>query len=88
MSIPCRARDDMAELEKKPTLQLDGGLSYKGEIRAQVPHGFGKLKWPSGDVYVGYFVNGKRHGRGKRTNADGSFFEGDYEEDQPSGQGY
>ena len=66
---------------KEPTLMLDGGLRYKGAVRAQVPHGLGKLVWPSGDVYEGNFKNGKRHGKGKRVNADGSFYKGEYEED-------
>lgn len=29
------------------------------------------------------WLNGKRHGKGKRQNQDGSFFEGVYEYDQP-----
>ena len=45
------------------------------------------MNWPNGDKYTGQFKNGKRHGRGIRKNADGSVFEGNYEEDQPSGQG-
>lgn len=60
---------------------MDGNLRYKGEIRAQVPHGVGKIVWPSGDVYSGEFRNGKRHGAGKRVNNDGSVFTGQYEED-------
>ena len=70
-----------ANLEKQHTLQLDGGLRYKGDVRAQVPHGIGRLVWPSGDVYEGEFKNGKRHGQGKRVNADGSIYTGSYEED-------
>lgn len=71
-------------LEKDITLILDGGLRYKGPVRAQVPHGFGKIVWPNGDVYEGEFKNGKRHGKGKRVNSDGSQFEGQYEEDRKS----
>ena len=46
-----------------------------------MPHGKGKLVWPSGDVYEGDFKNGKRHGKGKRINSDGSYYEGEYEDD-------
>ena len=66
---------------------LDGGLRYKGDVVAQVPHGTGKLVWPNGDTYHGRFRNGKREGKGRRVNADGSNFSGDYEDDQPSGMG-
>jgi len=68
-------------LDRQHTLVLDGGLRYKGDVRAQVPHGLGKLVWPSGDYYEGEFKNGKRHGIGKRVNSDGSVFTGTYEED-------
>ena len=57
-------------LEKQLTLIMDGGMKYKGEIKAQVPDGLGKLVWENGDFYEGQFKNGKRHGTGKRINAD------------------
>ena len=41
-----------------PTLVLDGGLKYKGQVKAGVPHGNGKLVWPNGDFYKGEFKNG------------------------------
>mmetsp|Transcript_26825 Transcript_26825/g.86869 ORF Transcript_26825/g.86869 Transcript_26825/m.86869 type:complete len:119 (+) Transcript_26825:3-359(+) len=31
------------------------------------PHGKGRLEESDGDVYVGSFVEGKKHGRGKET---------------------
>lgn len=42
-------------LDRLPTLALDGGLKYKGQIKAGVPHGSGKLVWPNGDYYKGEF---------------------------------
>ena len=48
--------------DESPSIILDGGLRYKGPVRAQVPHGIGKLIWPNGDFYQGEFRNGKRHG--------------------------
>ena len=32
-------------------------------------------------------MKGKREGHGKRTNHDGSFYEGDYKNDNPHGKG-
>ena len=79
-----------AATDKQHTLILDGGIKYKGEVKAQVPHtsmgpknvpNEGKMEWPNGDVYIGQFKNGKRHGKGRRKNEDGSTYEGYYEDD-------
>ena len=43
---------------------------YRGDMKEGHPHGFGKLTWANGDVYEGQFHFGKRHGKGKRINAD------------------
>ena len=79
-------------LSKSSTLLLEGGIKYKGEIKQSsgVPHTgteIGIMEWPNGDRYEGQFRHGKRHGQGKRINADGSTYIGSYEDDQPSGQG-
>lgn len=42
-------------IENLPTLRLDGGIKYKGQINAGVPHGIGKMVWPNGDYYKGDF---------------------------------
>jgi len=34
---------------------LDGGIKYKGQVKAGVPHGIGKMVWPNGDYYKGDF---------------------------------
>ena len=68
-------------LEQLPTLLLDGGLKYKGQVKNGIPNGLGKLVWPNGDYYKGEFRNGKRHGKGKRINKDGSNYNGEYEDD-------
>ena len=40
------------------------------------------------DRFEGHFVEGKRHGPGKKINADGSLYEGDYKNDLPDGEGW
>lgn len=52
-----------------------------------MPNGQGKLTWPNGDFYEGAFLNGKRHGYGKRINMDSSEYTGEYFEDKPHGRG-
>ena len=63
---------------------LDGGIKYKGDLKAGVPHTTndkGIMEWPNGDRYEGHFRHGKRHGQGKRLNNDGSNYTGTYEDD-------
>jgi len=43
--------------------------------------------WPNGDSYDGNFKFGKRNGQGKRTNIDGSEYNGEYVDDKPQGRG-
>ena len=61
-----KGKNNSSSLEKQPTLLLDGGVRFKGadrdSVRAGVPHGKGKMVWPNGDYYEGWFVNGKRDG--------------------------
>jgi len=80
----------------------DGGL-YTGVLSNGIPDGKGRIVWKhkftpqqSEDVFEGVFVKGKsilirigrRHGPGKKINADGSFFDGHYKDDMPHGQGH
>ena len=59
-----KGKSGKADAGVQHTLVLDGGILYKGPVRAQVPHGYGKMTWPNGDEYIGDFKNGKRHGKG------------------------
>lgn len=38
--------------------------------------GHGMYRWSNGDVYTGYWKNGKMHGRGRKEMADGSVYDG------------
>ena len=40
------------------------------------------MKWKNGHVYVGYWVDDKRHGQGKLKYANGSVQKGRWENDQ------
>jgi len=40
------------------------------------------------EKYTGWFVNDKKHGKGLQTYEDGTFYEGDWENDKRNGYGY
>lgn len=46
---------------------LYGKAVYTGDLAAGLPHGKGKLVWPSGNTYEGEWKNGAVHGRGVMT---------------------
>ena len=41
-------------------------------------HGYGKVTFSNGDVYVGNWEDGVKHGYGKYTWADGDTYEGNW----------
>eukprot|EP01062_Namystynia_karyoxenos_P034659 TRINITY_DN253_c1_g1_i1.p1 TRINITY_DN253_c1_g1~~TRINITY_DN253_c1_g1_i1.p1 ORF type:complete len:720 (+),score=289.68 TRINITY_DN253_c1_g1_i1:83-2242(+) len=58
---------------------------YKGEWRKDKPHGRG-IKWyPNGDVYEGYFEDGRRAAVGKIFLANGDKIEGQWKADMVEG---
>jgi len=71
------------------TLKMRGG-KYVGQVQEGKPHGWGKLKFRTGEVYEGNWEDGCRHGRGMCTYAKGQdmlTYEGAWETDLPSGPG-
>ena len=59
----------------------DGGLgSYEGQMNQRGwPHGKGVQSWPDGDRYVGELREGRWHGHGTCTYADGRVESGKWE---------
>lgn len=55
-------------------------------IHNPVTNGYGTYVYSNG-YYQGYFRNGKRHGHGKYTWANGNVYEGDYQNGKRTGQG-
>ena len=49
---------------KKKVLEFPLG-TYKGDIKCNLPHGKGVMKFKTGDIYEGSFLKGLRHGKGK-----------------------
>jgi hypothetical protein len=64
----------------------DSGV-YTGQIKDDLPHGSGTMKYDDGRVYVGEWNKGRWHGRGRVTFVDGDSYDGEYCYDQRSGRG-
>ena len=47
----------------------------------------GTYKWDTGDMYVGEYKNGNRHGKGTYTFPNGDKYVGDHNYDKRNGQG-
>jgi len=61
---------------------------YEGQRNADgKPHGYGKVTFPTGDVYEGNWENGWRSGHGRSTFASGDIYEGNWENSKFSGHG-
>jgi hypothetical protein len=52
-----------------------------------MPNGEGVEWYSNGSVYVGKFLNGEKHGKGKLTFVSGEVYEGDFEFDNFNGFG-
>ena len=53
---------------------VNGGTkgTYYGPLKSQEPHGFGYFRYDNGNLYIGAYKNGKRHGAGTMVYADKS----------------
>ena len=84
----------IGRLEKVMKHVLKDGARYSGYVlKAQqdedlVPEGRGKIKWPNGDKYSGYFKGGLPHGKGTKIIADkNTVIEGLFRNGLAHGQG-
>jgi hypothetical protein len=72
----------------KKYMQKD--IIYVGEcINQKIPHGRGSFIYPSGDMYIGYVMNGEKHGQGKIYSTDKVLlFKGNFYHNKKEGFGY
>ena len=66
---------------------------YEGEWQNNRRNGHGTHQYGNGDLYVGQFIDAKRHGEGKMTykaqpgDISESFYDGQWANDNKEGQG-
>lgn len=53
----------------------------KDKLVLPVPHGYGTMKYSNKDVFSGYFLEGKRNGKGICTFGNGDTWNGDWKSD-------
>jgi len=46
-----------------------------------MPTSYGVFTYSNGEVYEGYFYNSIREGRGRYLHADGSIYQGEWQDD-------
>ncbi|KAM9966152.1 hypothetical protein ACTFIR_006344 [Dictyostelium discoideum] len=72
----------------KATIHSKSGSVFEGQVNAQgIPNGFGELELKNGDFYLGYFENGKKHGKGRLISVSGCQYDGDWKDDMHDGVG-
>ena len=62
---------------------------YEGQwiIGTVIREGMGKIIWPDGSVYEGWWKNDKANGRGRLVHADGDVYDGEWKNDKAHGIG-
>jgi hypothetical protein len=71
----------------KGTYLFKDGSTYGGSFLNNLPHGYGRQQYKNGNVYEGYWVQGKKSGQGVFTFASGNVFNGQFEKDVIKGSG-
>ncbi|RNE96794.1 hypothetical protein TraAM80_09630 [Trypanosoma rangeli] len=62
------------------------GDKYVGDVKNGVRHGNGEMSTARG-LYTGFWVSGKRHGKGHQTYGGESFYDGEWAGDKRHGRG-
>eukprot|EP00041_Stephanoeca_diplocostata_P024666 m.631489 g.631489 ORF g.631489 m.631489 type:complete len:417 (+) comp22573_c0_seq25:564-1814(+) len=72
-------RADSKPTQRAAVVSVESSASYRGERKSGIhsePHGFGRMEWSNGDVYTGYFADGRPHGDGQFKHSSGHVSEG------------
>ncbi len=77
---------DSDSSEQKEKQAISGAAKNQNE-QPQSDINFKRVEYDGGDVYEGEILNGKRHGHGTYTWADGGTYEGDWKDGKRCGRG-
>lgn len=66
----------------KPRLLVFPWGRYEGDVRNDLPHGYGRKIYNNGELMEGYFYEGKASGQGMHIDSDGFMREGVFVDDQ------
>jgi hypothetical protein len=75
------------EPNQEETLEMKDGKPWNGKGEWTFPTCIIYRGVYKGNSYDGYWVNGKRHGKGKFTFEDGAIYTGEWENDERHGKG-
>lgn len=78
------------EVKAPPTSMIDGSIIYTGQTSwwTGKPQGFGRMTFiETGDIYEGYFYDGKFYGKGTYVAESGEKYEGDFKDGKRHGKG-
>jgi hypothetical protein len=100
LALPCAAQDDQPGWIADPATKCriwnsspepGNSIRWKGECREGLAHGHGTLEWFIGDQaasrFEGDYSEGRLHGQGVYSFANGDRYEGEYVDDMRSGRG-
>ncbi len=62
-------------------------VALDSDVRGNCTSGYGVIEYRGKDVYMGYWKDGKKHGKGKYIWKDGSVYEGEWYKNNMHGQG-
>jgi hypothetical protein len=72
------------KMHGKGRLLLASGIIFDGKFNYGCCDSIGKLRYPSGDIYVGQHRSFVKNGQGKIIYLNGSTYEGCWENDKKS----
>lgn len=71
----------------KPTIQIEEEGQYKGDMKDDVRHGYGKMIYKNNEVYEGEWKDDKRDGFGTLIYSNGTKYEGEWKGNLQDGEG-
>jgi len=77
-SKPSEPVGKLSMVNGQATVNLPDSSVYKGDIKNNLFHGTGELRWRNGDIYQGMFKNGLMSGKGHLQRTSGEQYSGEF----------